>query len=247
MNRYVIKIIEKFTESFLWKKFRKNRRLFNIYKNVMGNKVERYILADRINDIQNNGMEIIIEITKCLEKSNVNFFVDNGTLLGIVREKNIISWDYDIDFGIFITQIFTWDDLEQQMKKIGFVKHHQFKYESMITEQTYKRGEMYVDFFNHLNTENNTSFYCFYKDENSNYLKKNQLSVMELRTEKITGTEKYILDGSLYVYIPNNAESYLAGIYGESWRVPNPNWVSGSGPACIKVKDKYGYLENEGK
>lgn len=246
MNKNIVQLIEKFTETSLWKKFRRNETLFNAYKKVLGGKVNRYVLSDRIDDVQNNGMNIIMEITHCLENCNVDFFVDNGTLLGIVRNNKLISWDYDVDFGIFITESFSWDDLETQMNKIGFTKDHQFRYKSIVTEQTYKRGEMYIDFFGHINDETTTSFYCFYKKEGMLYSMDNELSVMELKTVKITGTVKKELDNDDYVYIPIESEEYLAGIYGETWRIPNPNWISGSGPACIKLDGEYGYLENEG-
>ena len=37
----------------------------------------------------------------CLKKANINFWVDYGTLLGLVREGGIITGDGDFDFGVW--------------------------------------------------------------------------------------------------------------------------------------------------
>ena len=129
------------------------------------------------------------------------------------------------------------------MKKIGFVKDHQFRLESEVTEQTYRRDKVYVDFFGHLNSEDATSFYSFYKNDNMIYSTDSELSVIELKTSKITGTTKKELDNGDYVYVPIETEKYLEELYGMTWRIPDPNWISGSGPSCIKLEGKYGYLE----
>lgn len=65
---------------------------------------------------QNNRIEIpsklrrklLIELYNfaidCAEKAKVNLFLTYGTLLGQVRNNDLICWDYDLDFGILNTQ-----------------------------------------------------------------------------------------------------------------------------------------------
>ena len=70
----------------------------------------------------------------------------------------------------------------------------------------------------------------------------NKMSVNEIRTRKISDTKILLLQDAK-VYILENSEGYLEDLYGKSWRVPNPNWVNGSGPCCHKLNDIYGYYE----
>ncbi len=44
--------------------------------------------------------ELIIGLTKMCDKAGITLYLDYGSLLGIVRDKNVIEWDDDIDFSI---------------------------------------------------------------------------------------------------------------------------------------------------
>lgn len=45
--------------------------------------------------------ETLLFIVDILEKENIPYFVDHGTLLGIVRDGDLIPWDDDIDISIY--------------------------------------------------------------------------------------------------------------------------------------------------
>jgi phosphorylcholine metabolism protein LicD len=42
-----------------------------------------------------------IEITDLLKKNNLFFFLYGGVLLGFIRDKNFINWDWDVEIGMF--------------------------------------------------------------------------------------------------------------------------------------------------
>lgn len=230
--------------STAWKRFRNNRILFPIYENTLGEVVRKIRIRNRSKEIQKNGSNIIYEIDNILSQTSCTFFVDCGTLLGFIREGKLIKWDYDIDYGIMIDSNFTWDNLESVMKKNDFLLDHQFRLNGEITEQTYRKEKTLVDFFNHFNEEEHTCFYAYYKKNNYKYNSDNEMSVYKFRGVKISGTKLLSVDGD-HVHIPNEAELYLENLYGSNWRVPDPNYKSGSGPCTMKLDDTFiGVLES---
>ena len=42
-----------------------------------------------------------VEIIRLLNNEKISYWVSNGTLLGLIRDKKLIPWDHDIDIGIF--------------------------------------------------------------------------------------------------------------------------------------------------
>jgi len=45
------------------------------------------------------------KVKDIFDKKTIEFWLDEGTLLGAVREKRFIPWDHDADFGTLITSI----------------------------------------------------------------------------------------------------------------------------------------------
>ena len=41
------------------------------------------------------------EIIKILNKFKIKYWICQGTLLGIVRDKQLIPWDHDIDIAVW--------------------------------------------------------------------------------------------------------------------------------------------------
>ena len=214
----------------------------NIYNILYGNKKWEKQLKMRNQSLNLNGLHVISEIEDLLNQSNASFFVDCGTLLGIIRDGRLLAWDDDIDFGIFINSSFSWEKLEKCLMNIGMVKIHQFKYRNEITEQTYMYNGISIDFFNHVQEGNKTFFYSYRKIKGKKYISECEFSVDKFVTARITGVRSLNLN-NININIPENAEEYLACLYGKDWKVPNPDWSSGSGPSCFPLDGERGYME----
>jgi hypothetical protein len=65
---------------------------------------------------------------KILINNNIKYWVCHGTLLGIIRDNKLLSWDSDIDFAV-------WEDeySKQDILKI-FLSNNRFKREIIIEE-----------------------------------------------------------------------------------------------------------------
>lgn len=85
--------------------------------------------------------EDLKQIIQFLDKHNVECWIDHGTLLGITRDSDFISWDDDMDFGCLLSEGVKIYDLESELKSLNwkmFVKHN------MIT---ITNGSTFIDFF----------------------------------------------------------------------------------------------------
>jgi phosphorylcholine metabolism protein LicD len=59
-------------------------------------------------------------IINLLEEEGINYFIDNGTLLGIIRDGALIKWDKDID----ITILDNYKKINNFIKKMEKTKYH---------------------------------------------------------------------------------------------------------------------------
>ena len=47
-----------------------------------------------------------LKICDVLDNINLEYFLNTGILLGAIREKNFIKWDWDVEITILTDQIF---------------------------------------------------------------------------------------------------------------------------------------------
>jgi hypothetical protein len=45
--------------------------------------------------------EILERVLRTLKRVNVNWWLDQGTLLGVIRDGDLLPWDHDIDIGVW--------------------------------------------------------------------------------------------------------------------------------------------------
>ena len=65
-------------------------------------------------------IESLYHMKNFFEKNNIDYWLDTGTLLGAVRDKKFITWDYDIDFGIWQKDILKIFDHSKELEKFGY-------------------------------------------------------------------------------------------------------------------------------
>ena len=62
--------------------------------------------------ISDDKLILFHEVIKLLKEYNVNYWLDQGSLLGAVRNNAFLKWDHDVDMGAWYTDFNT-------IKKIG--------------------------------------------------------------------------------------------------------------------------------
>ncbi|MCQ5386536.1 hypothetical protein NO348_17070 [Hungatella hathewayi] len=202
----------------------------NTYNFFYGDRKAKRIVEQRKKSLQKEGFSIIRSIENALYNCSVQYFMDYGSLLGMIRDGKFMSYDSDIDYGIYVSDSFTWYDLENKLKIAGFKKIRYYTYKGNITEQTYLKNGITVDFFMHFDEQNYSKSYVHFAPKGYHYKNLDMKSIAELRAYKFDGIQKLTISGLTFT-APIEPERYLASIYTENWRYPDPNWISENGPA----------------
>lgn len=196
--------------------------------------------------------ELISKLFKKLnaaaKKSNTEYWLEAGTLLGAVREGKIIGGDLDIDIAISYNKNIKY--FKKFLLKEGFKKIKHFSTsEEGIVEETYMIYGIQVDIFYHFKDQlKNCSYrYCF------NGIKKDD-GVIDwhgpLESIRYEWTPFKLQPSTFYnvpIKIPENAEQYLEEHYGKNWRIPCSSFDYTKDPTNIGSKEITGKLKEEKK
>ena len=186
------------------------------------------------------GTEIVLKIETALHDSSLPYFYTYGSLLGLIRDGHFMPHDEDLDIGLLNTAPDLFTELDQRLSPLGFTKVHEFAMDGRTREVSYSWKNLKVDFFLYeYDDAGKMDSLIFFKKPNVEYNDPMEHSVVQLKTSAIHDIHTLELGGISY-RVPVNAEDYLADVYGESWRIPNPNWVSEEGPAWHELDGKIG-------
>ena len=177
--------------------------------------------------------ENLLDIKKILDKVKIPFWLNTGTLLGAMREKNFIAWDHDVDLRIRVTD---WKNLVQDsFKKAGFAcglvpppyagKLPLFKYLrlgrhthlpiNLAFAYHYRPDDVYVTWAQRPDNIGNLTPAHFYRhDQFINFL----------------GTS---------FRVPHDPVAFLVRIYGKRWKVPIKKRIGCWAPKHHIKIDKY--------
>ncbi len=186
-------------------------------------KKDKYLLSGKNGKI---ALKMLKDITDVLDRYKVKYWLDFGTLLGIVRENRILPWDNDMDISIFP------DDVDIMQKKvlpeIKKINYRVYKREYLKDDDPLKKGDMrafkirnnrliffrgYVTLDIFVLYPKKDRYYWLEFGKVHSYPQKllKQFSSIEFDCKKYT--------------IPKDYDSYLTCHYG-NWKVPNKKYNS---------------------
>ena len=177
--------------------------LYKIYEKVFW----AIVIKRRNKGLHQKGYLYLDKIDAAMKKYGVDYFLTYGTLLGIIREGEFIPYDDDIDLGVIQNERFSWDKLEKAMAEIGMEKKIQFRLNGELTEQTYREGNLSVDFFLYEEKEGKSVSYVYYQEEGKEY-EKDDFSVSQNVTSLIDKTKKIESKGRTFS-VPEHPELFL--------------------------------------
>jgi len=169
------------------------------------------------------GLKMLEDISIILNKHNIEFWLESGTLLGIVREGRLLPWDNDIDIAISEHSIEALLKVLPQISNAGYrVRVRRFKQDS----EPFKKGVART-----IKIRNKKLF--FFKGEVSFDIyvkfKKDKKYFYQCGTKKKSTDAKFFENleeiefNKIKYKVPNNYKAYLTNKYG-NWEIVDKNW-----------------------
>ena len=217
------------------------RKLKNIVRNIIvSDKICKIPLIKKLRENRTKKLEDArrqcfklyakecLELVKeTLDKEDLEFWLDYGTLLGAVREKDFIAHDLDIDFGMMYSN--SEEKIENAFKKVGISKYREFVLDGKVVEQTYNYKGLCFDIFYYFSDEKHMWTYGFtYKNNKLEKVSYDNKDVskgfqgMKYFVKK-RGLEKLEFKGIEYC-VPEDPRGYLQENYGPSYMTPVKEW-----------------------
>lgn len=148
----------------------------------------------------------LLDLHDTLTKKNINFFLVSGTLLGCIRNNNLISYDNDIDIGVMNN--INYHDLLASVLSSGHYELLATNFKTIIKVK--HLNGIKIDIFIHA-IKNGKIWHSG--------LKKLYWVNTMFALKKIVFLDRYFL-------IPDDYELYLSENYGADWKVPRKNFNS---------------------
>ncbi len=173
--------------------------------------------------------KMLMYTTGLLEKNGIPYWLDDGTLLGIIRDGILLPWDNDIDIGV----------PGEYVEKVVALKRNFFPRYKLLKRSApsgWLPGRLRVAKIRPLRSEImsdslHLDIFFKYADDNESvwvdsYCKKKVAGYFYTNLEKITW------EGNNY-WIPSDVEKYLEVRYGKNWRTPIKEYDASVGEPTI--------------
>ncbi|MCT7481225.1 MULTISPECIES: LicD family protein [Aliarcobacter] len=205
--------------------------------NLDKNKIRRlYVNESKVQFYSKEKVEkseyFMFEICRLLEENHISYYIDHGTLLGIIRDEALIPWDTDIDLAVLIEDK---EKIETMLKSYlnNFIhplcKTNNWKYkiekEEIIVEGI--KETLYTTFqiFNYSNfQEDEVALELMFRYKRDSIIYWGFCEKYLKAPLDITLPTKQIFYKGHPINVPNNTMKYLSNLYGD-WKTPIKNWT----------------------
>lgn len=199
---------------------RKSVERFRFYKKQFKNRGAAKIFVEKAD-------EVISDFHRILSKSNLPYFLDAGTLLGIYRDGHLLKRDMDVDTGVIVSSPKDIDTVRELLTNAGFELKIEFSIPNRgIIQDAYDYKGVRVDVCYFLNEGDKTICHILFGHDD----------IMKLSVSKFNSIVEFDYNNQK-IHIPENTDQYLTEKYG-NWRQPDPLWKYWEGACVTKVEGK---------
>ena len=165
-----------------------------------------------------NGLAVCNRVNELLAGAGIEYWADQGTLLGLIRENKLIDHDTDLDFstapGVELSLVC------EVLLKAGFVLKHGYAYLDDLKVLTFEYRGVSMDFDKCHDVNGRLGHYCFVAEyDGTRGALKSVMAHERVRTTIPTVSVRKFRE-NVAVAIPDNAEELLEATYGD-WRTPD--------------------------
>lgn len=182
----------------------------------------------RLTAMRADGAEVLKRIAVTLNTTDIQYFAAFGTLLGLIRDAEIIPYDPDIDLGVIKTDDFTWEKLLGVLEEGGFSLKHHYEIQGSVKEicVAYEKNPLVTaDFFLFEREGDQYFLHAFHHKEGYRYESRDQMHVKRAAFPYFSELGQIEYHG-IPLCIPSAYEQFLETAYTKNWRTPDPNWNS---------------------
>lgn len=205
-------------------KFHSNNFLKVIFRPIW-HKYWAYKDNERKKMFRKNALMLLKTASETLNKKDVFFWLDFGTLLGAYREHDFIKHDFDLDIAAFYKDH---ELIKSSLCEAGFVLLREYISGDGLDgyEQTFEFKGVTIDIFYYF-IDNDKSMYCnTFSYFDGHYPNPDQFETV-VQVKKVivpnNGFTKILFQG-LEFNVPAKTEKYLAAHYGENFMIPNAHF-----------------------
>lgn len=156
----------------------------------------------------------VSELVKEIERDGLSCFAVSGTLLGIVRSGEMISYDTDIDLAVLLRTpdphrvADEWTAVRRDLRLRGLLDEEHEAGKSLHAKAR-SRDAVGIDLFPAWVAHGQVHIWPIIRSEVG------EESLLPLRSHAVADVE---------VRIPRDPEPFLIANYGSDWRTPDPTW-----------------------
>lgn len=159
------------------------------------------------------------EIVDMFNKNDITYYLDYGTLLGIVRDGKLIEWDDDLDFKISNSDVIRVQEIMEQYSESFYTKHGLTIEKNIYEKSDRKINNMCFTIIKDAQSVDIDFFVMYYKEDTvhqGDYI----------FPRHFFESKEMIQWNGISVSVPNDVAGYLTHVYGD-WKVPKQFFTFG--------------------